>query len=260
MPAPFDAAAAAYDLDFTGTRLARVLRARTWARLDHLFPPGARVLELGCGTGEDARYLAGRGRRVVATDQSPAMLALAAAKTAGLPVTTALLDLGALAPSPEVDALAPYDGVLANFGALNILSAYGPLADFLAPRTRPEARLVFVVMGRWCAWEIAWHLARGRPQRAFRRARGRSAARLSPGQAPLAVFYPTTGSLRRDMAPHFRLDRTWPLGTWLPPSYLEPLTRRRLFPWAALLALERHTPWPPLGDHTVYEFVRTAGG
>ncbi len=251
----FDALAPAYDADFTATPLARELRGRVWARLDQLFPAGANVLELACGTGEDARHLAQRGVAVVATDQSPAMLALAQAKTTGLPVTTARLDLAALAVDPVIRASAPYAGVLSNFGGLNALPHRAALAAYLAPLVRPGGRLVLVLMGRYCAWEIGWHWLHLQPRRAFRRL-NRAGAASQAGGATFAVYYPSTAALRRDFAPHFRLDRAWPLGLCLPPTYLEPLTRRRWFPFRLAAALDRRLAWPPLADHTVYEFVR----
>jgi SAM-dependent methyltransferase len=252
--APFDSVAKDYDSAFTDTRLGCELRRRVWRRLDACFTPGSRVLELGCGTGEDARYLAARGVGVVATDQAPGMLALAAAKTAGLPVTCARVDVLTLEADAAVEAQAPYDGVLADFGALNVLPDFAPLAGWLAARVRSGGRMVLVLMGRWCAWEVAWHLAHGQPRLAFRRLRSGASARV--GSAPLSVYYPTTPELRRAFAPEFQLQRAWPLGLWLPPSYLEPLTRRRGFPWRALLALEHGFPWLLWADHTVYEWVR----
>ncbi len=254
MTVPFDAAAPAYDDDFTHTPLARALRGRVWARLDAVFVPGQPVLELGCGTGEDARHLAGRGVPVIATDQSAAKLGVAAAKTAGLPVITALLDLHRLAPGPAVLDPAPYAGVFSNFGALNTLADFAPLAAWLAPLVQPGGRLVFVIMGRWCAWEIAWHLLRGQRGRAFRRLR-RGGAVAHVGGAPMTVHYPATASLRRAFAAAFHLERVWPLGLFLPPSYLEPLTRRRWFPFGLCASLDRRLPWP-LWAHTVYEWRR----
>jgi SAM-dependent methyltransferase len=255
LSAPFDHAATAYDDDFTRTPLASVLRARVWARLDAAFAPGLPVLELGCGTGEDARHLAERGVPVVATDQSPLMLRLAAAKTAGLPVTTALLDLHTLPPEPAVLAHAPFAGVFSNFGAVNALAEFDRLAAWLAPLVRPGARVLLVIMGRWCAWEIAWHLLRLQPGAAFRRLR-RGGAVAHVGGVPMTVHYPTTAALRAAFAPHFALESLGPLGLFLPPSYLEPLTRRPWFPFRLFTALDRRLPWPLLADHTIYEWRR----
>ena len=74
--AVFDAVALSYDREFTATPLARMLREQVWARLGAHFQAGDSVLELNCGTGEDAIWLAQRGVRVLATDVSPAMLAV----------------------------------------------------------------------------------------------------------------------------------------------------------------------------------------
>lgn len=47
------------------------------AVLERWIPRGARVLELGCGSGRDARRMAARGVRVTATDGSEEMLRIA---------------------------------------------------------------------------------------------------------------------------------------------------------------------------------------
>ena len=45
-----------------------------WRQLARAFAPGQHMLELGCGTGEDAVWLAQHGLTVTATDASSAML------------------------------------------------------------------------------------------------------------------------------------------------------------------------------------------
>jgi SAM-dependent methyltransferase len=54
-------------------------------------PPGAAVLDLGCGTGRIARPLAALGHRVVGVDESPEMLALLGPSVPG--VRSAIEDL-----------------------------------------------------------------------------------------------------------------------------------------------------------------------
>src|SRR5215207_7367164 len=78
--AAYDRWAASYDSDRNLTRDldARVLRE---APLD---VDGRDVLELGCGTGKNTAWLAGRARSVVALDFSDGMLARARERLAGL--------------------------------------------------------------------------------------------------------------------------------------------------------------------------------
>jgi tellurite methyltransferase len=60
-----------------------------------LLPPGARVLDLGCGEGRNAFFLAGRGCRVTAVDRSPAGIDKLAALSAstGVALTAEVGDL-----------------------------------------------------------------------------------------------------------------------------------------------------------------------
>ena len=78
----FDALAATYDAHFTHSRIGTLMRRAVWQRLDSCFYPGHRVLELNCGTGEDAVYLGQRGVQVLATDLSKAMLQVTRQKVA----------------------------------------------------------------------------------------------------------------------------------------------------------------------------------
>src|SRR5579859_3269253 len=70
----FNRAAAAYDGPAGNNVLIQRMRAQMWQTLTTTFPPGARLLDLGCGTGLDAAYLAARGYAVLATDWSQAMV------------------------------------------------------------------------------------------------------------------------------------------------------------------------------------------
>ncbi|HLX18352.1 MAG TPA: class I SAM-dependent methyltransferase [Bradyrhizobium sp.] len=84
------------------TRLARFLV---------LLPPGAAILELGCGAGADAAEMLARGFDVRPTDGSPEMARVAAARL-GRPVETLLFH--------DLDAVGAYDGVWANACLLHV--------------------------------------------------------------------------------------------------------------------------------------------
>ena len=57
----FDTLAESYDTIFTSTIIGRSQRSVVWAKAAAVFRAGDRVLELNCGTGEDALFLARRG-------------------------------------------------------------------------------------------------------------------------------------------------------------------------------------------------------
>lgn len=54
-----------YDQVLPETLIGRVQRAAIWRELEGLFRSGQRILELNCGTGIDAVYLASKGVRVL---------------------------------------------------------------------------------------------------------------------------------------------------------------------------------------------------
>src|SRR5712692_9506603 len=70
----FHSAAADYDSPLDNNALVQGLRARTLTAVLGAVPPGAALLDLGCGTGLDAVWLGQRGYRVIAIDWSPAMV------------------------------------------------------------------------------------------------------------------------------------------------------------------------------------------
>src|ERR1700722_16000788 len=115
----FDAIASGYDSQFTATTLGAAMRRAVWARCAVRFASGSRVLEMNCGTGEDALWLARRGVKVLATDVSAAMLQVAQDKLTASPAG-ALARFQRLAWE-DLDSFdeGPFDGLLSNFGGLN---------------------------------------------------------------------------------------------------------------------------------------------
>jgi ubiquinone/menaquinone biosynthesis C-methylase UbiE len=70
----FDSAALVYDKEYESLYGMRRLRSIMWQVYLQYFSPGQRLLELNCGTGTDAVFLAQQGRKVLATDSSPQMI------------------------------------------------------------------------------------------------------------------------------------------------------------------------------------------
>ncbi len=178
---------------------------------------------LGCGTGEDALWLGAGGCAVTASDASPAMLEVtwrkALADGLGDRIETRLFDLNA---PHEMEG--PYDLVLSNFGALNCVVDLSPLAVQLRRLVAPGGLVAAVVMGRFCAFETLWYGARGKAT-AWRRWSGRSSAAIGGKRIPIRYWQP--GDLARALGPSFRIEAVHPVGSFLPPSDLFPMLKRR---------------------------------
>ena len=264
MTHPFDALADRYDAEFTDRRLGRLLREPVRRRLAAAFAPGHHVLELGCGTGEDAVWLADRDVRVTAVDVSAAMLRVAQAKarrtgTADR-ITLQQTDLssGELASdgdrTPEM-----FDGAFSNFGMLNCLPELHTIARAIASRVRAHGRLLVVVMGPVCPWEIVGYGVRGRFRDAFRRAGRPALVHLGDG-AGMPVWYHSARRVRQAVAPWFRHIETVGVGVLLPPTDFSGLVDRwpRVFRAVAAadtyVAGTRGGAW--LNDHHLTVFER----
>ncbi len=253
----FDAAAPSYDRDFTNTTLGRLLREAVHTELAKL-PPGSHVLELGCGTGEDATWLAERGHQVTAVDGSVAMLRVTAEKAAALNVTMHTHQVDLRRPGSALHGEL-HDAAFSNFGPLNCVEDRRAVAAWLAARLRPGSLVIAVVMGPLCPWEWLWHGLHGDLTAATRRLRGRSNAHVGGG-GHVEVYYPSARTLRRELQPWFDHMHTRGIGVLLPPSEVAHVVDAlpRLFTPLAKLerAVDRSILSRWFNDHYLSVFVR----
>lgn len=253
--AAFDAIASRFDARFEPWLSVAAQRRAVRAELLAAFPPSARLLEIGGGTGIDAAWLAARGRPVHLTDASPAMVAEAARKLGPAHAETlAAEQLGALAARGET-----FNGAFSNFAALNCVTDLAPVAEALGALVRPGGKLVLVVFGCCCPGEMLVEGARGRFGAMFRRfARGDVPARL--GGKAFTVRYHRGRALAAAMAPWFEPAGRKAIGLAVPPSAAEPWISRHPRLLGALEAIDGAlaAPLAPLGDHILYRFERHA--
>ena len=111
----------------------------TLRRVAALLSPDQSVLEIGCGTGTTALRLAGGTRQLLATDVSPAMIAIAREKLAAQPLPQLRFEV-ADAEMP-VPAAAAHDAVLA-FNLLHLVSDLDATLATLLAALKPGGRLI----------------------------------------------------------------------------------------------------------------------
>ncbi len=259
----FEAAAAGYDADFTRSAIGRLQREAVHEHLRRHALEGARTaLDLGCGTGEDALFLARSGCAVLATDASPAMLEQARAKVAGAGLAGRVqvlhLDLGS---PPAQLADGPLDLLLSSFGALNCLSPdeLRHLGRTASGWVRPGGRAVLVVMPRFCLLESLYFALARRWSHARRRWNGGPVEAVVPG-GQARTWYHSPRQVEAAFAPAFRPRRRRPVGLFVPPSYLERHVARRPRALGLLAAVDRALAGlgflAGLADHALVELER----
>jgi ubiquinone/menaquinone biosynthesis C-methylase UbiE len=237
----FDRVASSYRALWSGTPGGIAQRQAVWRWIEPLFPAGSRVLDIGCGTGDDALALQSRGVQVTAIDASPEMVRIARERG---------IDASVCRAENLSDLQGPFDGVLSNFGALNCVQDLAVLRGSVARLTQPCGWLAICLMGRFCAWETIWYLLRGDLARATRRWSGEASSSLVS-----RVFYPTVPGIRRALAPEFALQSWHGVGIAAPPSYVTGLSAATV---RRLATLDRRLASSPflrtLSDHRLLLF------
>ncbi len=256
----FDKLATEYDNSWTNSPAGRAQRNAVWRVVDPFVREGARILDYGCGTGEDALHFQQMGASVDLFDPSPAMLSIARAKG-----EIAEMDGGTPVPRPvskpaslcewragiqsrrgSGDPPSSYDLVFSNFGALNCIEDIATLE--LDTLIRPGGLLAICLMGRFCLWESLYYSLRGNLTKARRRWKGR--AETSTG---MRVFYPSVAHLS---FPNLRLIEDVGIGITVPPSFVKSIPPAIV---RACEAIDRRIAKPAraIGDHRLLLFVKS---
>lgn len=249
----FDSVAADYDGPRGNNDLIQDMRAEMWRWLEATFPPGSRLLDIGCGTGLDAVHLAQQGYRVTATDWSPLMVQRTVDRAAaeGVADRVRAVNLGAQ-ELQGLDEAGAYDGAYSNLGPLNCVPDLAAVTQECARLLKPQGALVFTVIGRFCPWELVHYLRLGR----WARAKVRFARNIVPvGMNSHTIWtrYYAPREFYREFKLHFTLEHYRGLCVFAPPPYLTWL-RTRYPRWSRRLwRLDRRVSgWPLLrgmGDH-----------
>jgi SAM-dependent methyltransferase len=208
----FDRHAAEYDRVFSGAQM----RREVWECADQVFQPGNSVLDVGCGTGDDALHFVSRGINVTAIDISPLMIAELNKKACGS-VAAESADMQTYVPA------FPLDGVFSNFGALNCVRNLDWLQRL---PLRSGGYAVLTVMGRLYPLEFAVSLLKGQPRLACRRMKPSSEAVVEGVR--FSVYYHSLRTLKFALEPKFELLAVRGLSSLLPAPHLEHLWKFRV--------------------------------
>jgi ubiquinone/menaquinone biosynthesis C-methylase UbiE len=255
MHSPFDMMAETYDLDFTHTAIGQLQRTQVWEFLTpvlHSYKRPVKILEINCGTGEDALQLSRLGHDVTATDGSARMIEKAKQKALLLNENSIRFDVCRFDELHMHYGHEKFDLIISNFGGLNCIDKNNirKLGQELSGMLGDHGKLFLVIMSKACLWEILYFSLTGKFGTAFRRRK--KTVMFNAGTIGIPVFYYSPNSLKTIFS-SFTYSRSYPVGLFIPPSYLEKKFSSRQRWLLNLSRLEkkfsRYTALSNLADH-----------
>jgi len=222
---PFDHIASPYDSLFSRSAIGLLQRKTVWNYIEGVLPElsGFEMLELNCGSGEDAVLFGERGFNLVATDISEETLKLTEKKAEQYSmqnkISSHYVDLDSF---NETLFDKKFDLIFSNFGGINCVNpdSLKTLFQKLPSLLNPGGRFVGVVMPRFCAWETIFFLLRFQFRKAFRRMSRKDSYSDLHGNN-VKTWYYTPSQITSWTREQFRVVSVKPIGLALPSSYLE---------------------------------------
>ena len=259
MPKAFDNIAANYDYEFTHSKIGKAQRAIVHKVLAKYFKnkENLSILEINCGTGEDAVFMSEYSDKIIATDISEKMLEIAKKKAGNTSIKFQVLDINELS---ETNFTEKFDLIFSNFGGLNCLSKNRLKAFFKSAYTllNTNGSIIAVFMPKYCFWEIFYFLLRGKFKQAFRRTK-KEGIPVTLNNEVCHTWYYNPNEVKKLSKPNFNSKKLNPVGIAIPPSYLENsiLTKR---PWFSVLLLKEkilsYSIFSKLSDHYLIQLQK----
>jgi len=250
---PFDVLAETYDQNFVQSHTGQLQREKVWYYLEPFLKSRGRplrILEINCGTGEDAIRLAQMGHEVVGTDASPSMIAVSTNKASNLRADNLQF---VQCPFNEISShfsKPKFDLVFSNFAGINCANRFeiAQLAKDFGKLLRPDGHLFFVVLSRFCLWEFLYYSVKLKPGIAIRRWKKSNSFVIEGHSMP--VYYYSPAGFAKLFNPYFVHDSVYPVGLFLPPTYMERSFEDR-YSWLNKLNRWEYGP----GKHSMFSFL-----
>ena len=213
----YDRVAADYDTQVAGSQW---MRAVLWDAYRRLFRPGQCVLDLSCGTGIDALFLAGLGVQVAGIDISPGMIQQLETKSRRLGlshmVETCVLNIAELGAWHTDHA---FDGIISGFAGLSAVPDLARLATDATRLLKPGGYLVVHMLNRFCLWSGLGLIRHGHWQEA-RQVMERRTMTANIAGIPVQhyVYYPQEAYRHFAGGSKLSLRRAYSLGWLRPPT------------------------------------------
>lgn len=211
----FNKASSSYDKQFSFTSIGKAQREQVWKYTDSLnIPNDSSILEVNCGTGEDANLWQKRGSTILATDISSGMLNVARQKFPHIHFQQ--LDVNQLG-----ELQLSYDVLFSNFGGLNCLAQEELKAFFTHAhgKLNENGKLILIIMGKKCWWDKLFLILKGKWSIRNRR-NANEALSINVDGTTVKTWYYSPTEVKQLAQGQFEVELLKPVGLFVPPSYL----------------------------------------
>jgi SAM-dependent methyltransferase len=226
----FDQIASEYDELFTQTTLGSKQRSVVFKYLDKIVSERniKNVLELNCGTGEDAIYLQKKGCQVVATDVSTEMLKVARRKVNTLDIHDISFLQMDIKHLDRLQSAVKFDLIFSDFGGFNCLTeqeiqnAILKVDEYLSE----SGLIVLVMMPDRCILEIIYGMIKINKDLIIRRAKSPQKAWIG-GREILTWYYSPSKMIKLFEGSTYKKLDCLPIG-FIPSYFSKKLDRQSI--------------------------------
>lgn len=259
----FSRQAPLFDQLYSSDAIIRYKRQRVRVHAENFLRPGAYILELNAGTGEDAIYFAQKGYRVHATDISEGMQEILRNKVAELQLQKHITqEICSYTELERLQRQGPYDHVFSNFAGLNCTDKLDKVLGSFNYLVKPGGTVTLVVLPKFCLWEFLL-LFRGLFKTAFRRFAGKKGAKAHIEGQHFRCWYYNPSFIRKRLKNTFDVMALEGLCTIVPPSYIENFAVKYPKLFRSLVKKEdrwkSRWPWKVIGDYYIITLRKKSG-
>ncbi len=221
MQEAFDNYAVNYDEHFTFSSIGKIQRNQVYKQLNTLINfNNNNVLEINCGTGEDAIWMVKKNAKVIATDISAGMINAALEKAVAKKIVIQFKQLD----TRNISSLnaGNFDFIFSNFGGLNCLniSDFKKFAKDCSMLQVKKSKVALVIMSKGCLWERLYYSFKGDKLNALRRTNIDGFETVINSKRFYTYYY-SPNQIVDLFKEHYSVANIKSIGLFVPPSYLE---------------------------------------
>ena len=222
--------------------------------------PGSSMLELNCGTGEDALFFAEKGFSIHATDISNEMLSRLDQKLKSSDFKKNISsEHCSFIELESLNNKGPFDVIFSNFGGLNCSGELDEVLYKLKPLVKPGGVITLVIISNFCLWETLL-VFKGKFKTAFRRFFSKNGRKAHLEGHHFKCWYYSPSFIKNILEKDFALLDIEGLCTIVPPSYIENFGEKYPGLYSFLErkenSLKSKWPWKYIGDYFIISFKK----